>query len=294
VVLDLAVQAAGLIGPIGVPMMPPAPGALPEGAGPAADLAPDLATGCAAWVEVVEGEVRMAALHPAGETAVVALPAALAQAGEVAAGGGGARQQFSQPRLVAAAEAIATAVRAATAGAVGRPRQRREILVLAGGLDERPVRLLLAWAVVAGAAVVLEPDPARWRATVLWARPTILHGGAAELAALGQHLDRLNRPGRLSRALARLPGRRRQAASGSSEPGREAPPAPPPRGRLPLGRLHTIFQACEPEPADAASWQRRGARLLRLPDPDEEDASRGTEGGAGREGAGHGRPLSAG
>jgi hypothetical protein len=58
-----------------------------------------------------------------------------------------------------------------------------------------PERLAwLRWAVARGAALVLVPTPASWLDVVLFARPSVLWGGAEEAAAL----------------LARLRGRRRQ------------------------------------------------------------------------------------
>src|SRR5215210_5730753 len=60
----------------------------------------------------------------------------------------------------------------------------REIVVLGGPLERPEERAMLSWATVAGAAVVLEPDPALRVATAAWVRPTVFHGTAAELARL--------------------------------------------------------------------------------------------------------------
>lgn len=65
------------------------------------------------------------------------------------------------------------------------PRQgAREIVVLSGPLDRPEERAMLSWATVAGAAVVLEPNPAYRVATAAWVRPTVFHGTAEEIAVL--------------------------------------------------------------------------------------------------------------
>lgn len=65
------------------------------------------------------------------------------------------------------------------------PRQgSREIVVLSGPLDQPEERAMLSWATVAGAAVVLEPNPDLRVATAAWVRPTVFHGTAEEIAAL--------------------------------------------------------------------------------------------------------------
>jgi len=121
----------------------------------------------------------------------------------------------------------------------------REILVAGWPLREWPGRVLAAWAVFAGAALVLEADPARRLGTVRWARPTVFHGSAAEVAALRSHVEAARQPHRW-RGWRRLP-------------------APP------LGRLRTLFQLGPPAPAEVAFWQARGARLLALPGPGDAD-----------------------
>ena len=64
------------------------------------------------------------------------------------------------------------------------PKRTREIVVLSGPLDRPEERAMLSWATVAGAAVVLEPNPALRVATAAWVRPTVFHGTAEEVAAL--------------------------------------------------------------------------------------------------------------
>lgn len=65
------------------------------------------------------------------------------------------------------------------------PRQgSREIVVLSGPLDRLEERAMLSWATVAGAAVVLEPNPDHRVATAAWVRPTVFHGTVEEIAAL--------------------------------------------------------------------------------------------------------------
>jgi hypothetical protein len=144
---------------------------------------------------------------------------------------------LSQPKLMAAVAQVESAV--GTPPGHRRRSQRREVLVAGWPLQQWPARLLTAWAITTGAALVLEADPARRQGTVLWARPTVFYGGGADLAALRHHVEAT-----AARA------RRRH---------RSRPPA------LPLGRLRTLFQLAPPTPAEAAFWQQRGARLLQLP-----------------------------
>jgi len=118
---------------------------------------------------------------------------------------------------------------------------QREILVLSGLLDAPMSRALLSWGTVAGAALLLEPDPASALGTAVWARPTIFAGSVAELAGLRIAAQRQGR-GLLQRLLRRPPG-------------------------LPFGRLHTVF-VTEPGPLeseDKAFWTRRGVAVRTLP-----------------------------
>jgi len=261
IALDLAVLSAGLT-PVPLGLRWRGGGAVGHGqvaqaAGPGAGPAREAAerAGCVAWLEVAGGEARVTRLDapPAG-SAAAALPGTAAAAaghglaapvlGSAAVPAGdpevlvtsdaGDWRRLSQPELLAAAAEVE--------GAVGSPSGRhagsreREILVAGWPLQEWAGRLLAAWAVAAGAALVLEADPALRLGAVLWARPTVFHGTAEELAAL-----------RLRVEAARLSRRRRRR------------PSPP------LGRLRTLFQSEPPAADDAAFWRERGAQLLRLP-----------------------------
>ena len=122
------------------------------------------------------------------------------------------------------------------------PAPRRDVAVLAAPLAgplAGPARLLLAWAVLTGAALVLEPDPAALAATAAWARPTVFLGDAAAIAALRA---RVPPPSRFARLLSRR------------------------RSALPFGRLRALVVAGPPLPeAEAAFWSARGVRMLDLP-----------------------------
>ncbi|HEV3459910.1 MAG TPA: AMP-binding protein [Thermoanaerobaculia bacterium] len=227
IVLDLAVQAAGLT---------PVP--LAGGEGAAAEA------GCVAWLEETAGEARVTRLD--GEVAL--WDAAGGGPAVLLAGEGGDWRPLPVAELLAAAARVegtigaASRVEGATGSAAGpRGSRGREILVGGWPLREWAGRLLAAWAVTAGAALVLETDPSRRLGTVLWARPTVFHGGAAETAALRLQVEAARRPHRW-RGWRRLPS-------------------------PPLGRLRTLFQLQPPAPAEAAFWQERGARLLQLPGP---------------------------
>jgi hypothetical protein len=69
----------------------------------------------------------------------------------------------------------------------------REIVVLSGPLERREERAMLSWATMAGAAVVLEPDPVLRVATAAWVRPTVFHGTAEEIAGLRQWVEKEGR-----------------------------------------------------------------------------------------------------
>src|SRR6202521_1097347 len=254
IALDLAVQSAGLTP---VPLGLGGVGGVGGGAGgPEQGVeSPRQAAaraGGVAWLEAIAGEARVTRLDespagaapaagvsgkvPAAPTGSIAGLAAGA-AGMLVAAGSGAGRRLSQAELMAAVAQVERAI-ASPAGRRGDSRDR-QILVAGGPLREWPGRLLAAWAVVAGAALVLETDPARRLGTVLWARPTVFHGTAAELAALRQQVETARWPRRWHR-LRRLP-------------------APP------LGRLGTLFQSEALAAEEAAFWQQRGAQLLRLP-----------------------------
>ncbi len=69
------------------------------------------------------------------------------------------------------------------------PPSDRDVLVFCASFADGTGRLLLTWAQVSGASVVLEPEPEAWLATSTWVRPTLLAGTAPEIlrfhAALG-------------------------------------------------------------------------------------------------------------
>jgi hypothetical protein len=106
--------------------------------------------------------------------------------------------------------AIAALGDAPDPGARGRllvelaPSERRDILVLDRPPGEARAGVLLGWAAATGAAVLLEPESDRTAATLAWARPTVVAGSVAELAALGERLLVLGAPVRLRRRRAPL------------------------------------------------------------------------------------------
>jgi hypothetical protein len=107
-------------------------------------------------------------------------------------------------------------------------RSRREVLVLPAGLPEPADRVLLTWSLLAGAALVLEPEPAAVVGTALWARPTLFYGDPPRLAAF------------------------RRAAAGAP--------------RAALRRLHSLV-VTGPAPlaaGDVAFWQARGVAVVPL------------------------------
>jgi len=171
----------------------------------------------------------LAAAPPTGSAAVPT-----GDPGVLVTGDAGSWRRLSQSELLAAAAEVESAIVSRS----GRraDSQEREILVAGWPLQEWAGRLLAAWAVADGAALVLEADPALRLGAVLWARPTVFHGTAEELAAL-----------RLRVETARWPRRRRRR------------PVPP------LGRLRTLFQREPPAADDEAFWRQRGAQLVRLP-----------------------------
>jgi hypothetical protein len=139
----------------------------------------------------------------------------------------------TEPALLAAAQALRSALPAA---------RGRDVAVLAAPLAG-PARLLLAWAVLTGAALVLEPEPAALAATAAWARPTVFFGAAAAVAALRA---RVPPEPLLARLACRLRPRRRPA--------------------LPFGRLGALVVSGPPLPeGEAAFWSARGVALLPAP-----------------------------
>jgi hypothetical protein len=208
-----------------------APGAFGAGRTPERRDAPE---GSAAPETLGAGRTPARRDAPGGSAAPASFGASV-EAGVAVTDGAGRWRRLSQAELMAAAERVEIAI-GAPPGQRRLPR-RREVLVAGWPLHEWPARLLAAWATASGAALVLEADAARRPGTVLWARPTVFYGSAAELALLRGQVEPARKPRRF---------------------GRSRPP-------LPLGRLRTLFQAAPPEPAEAAFWQERGARLLQLP-----------------------------
>lgn len=147
---------------------------------------------------------------------------------------------------VARGRAVAGAVGSEGAAGVGARRPRQEVVVLAPPFTEEGGGELLAWAVLAGAALVVEPSRGGLVATAGWARPTVFRGTVAEIAALAREAAAAERSG-----LAGFWRRLRRWLGG--EP-------PPPR---PFGRLHTVVVSDGPaDTLDAAFWRTRGTRLL--------------------------------
>ncbi|HSK80884.1 MAG TPA: hypothetical protein VLQ45_30810 [Thermoanaerobaculia bacterium] len=161
VVLDLAVQAAGLVA---VP-------ARSEG-----DL-----EGCRIWVDV---ETDPDSGAPAGLERL-RLPASGAGAGLApsrTAGGvvvhrEGRAVELSQRDLISLADRVQAQI-------PPPPKPVRDILVAGRSLADFEDRAVLAWATVTGAAVLLPPSPESRVATASWARVTVFHGTEAEAAAL--------------------------------------------------------------------------------------------------------------
>jgi hypothetical protein len=137
-----------------------------------------------------------------------------------------------QPVELSAAELIAMAD--GVQALIG-PSVEREIVVLSRSIEIPAERAMLAWATVAGAAVVLEPNPAFRVATAAWVRPTVFHGTAAELQALRTWVEKEKR-GFLRR-----------------------------RPRLPFRRLRTILVTGSAlREDDEAFWRGRGVRVCRI------------------------------
>ncbi len=130
--------------------------------------------------------------------------------------------EISQEQLAGAAESIQKAVEEGS---------QREIVVLGHAPERWQDRAVLAWATVHGAATLLS-DPGSLVGAAVWARPTVFHGNAAELAALRRAVEE------------------------------EKPPFWDRRkGRLPFGRLRTVL--CNEE-EDRGFWEERGVHLFVL------------------------------
>jgi len=130
-------------------------------------------------------------------------------------------RKVTQEELIAAAERLQEAIGGA----------EREIVVVGRAPERWADRAFFSWATVAGAAVLLAPDPSSLVGTAVWARPTVFHGSSAEVAALRRAVEQ-EKP--------RFWERR--------------------AGRLPFGRLRVVL--CE-EPAEEERrfWEGRGVRV---------------------------------
>jgi hypothetical protein len=120
----------------------------------------------------------------------------------------------------------------------------RDILVLGGTLDDPATRALLSWATVAGAALLLEPDPGNVLGMAVWARPTVFAGSLDDVVRLRHAAQRHEQgwPRRLARKLGR-------------------------RSSLPWGRLRALLLT---EPGslpreDENYWRERGVEAGFLP-----------------------------
>lgn len=200
VALDLAVQAAGLVS---VPVVDPAE-ARRRGArawaGPGAPEGIE-AVALPDWDDPREPDLPD---RPAGGVLVET-------------------SEISQEELAAAAERIRAEI--------GEGRER-DIVVLGHAPERRPDRAVLAWATVSGAAVLLA-TPETLVGSAVWARPTVFHGTAAELAAFGRAVQ-AERPPFWARR----------------------------KGRLPFGRLRVVLSG--EEGVDRELWEGRGVRVRPL------------------------------
>jgi hypothetical protein len=104
-------------------------------------------------------------------------------------------------------------------------QKKREIVVLGGSLQDPVERTMLAWATLAGAAVVLEPNPALRAATAAWVRPTVFHGSPEQIAELRRSVKKVR------------------------------------KGRLPFRRLRAVLAAGEMAAEDQAFWESRGVSV---------------------------------
>jgi hypothetical protein len=191
-------------------------GAVVAGGSPTATTVP---TGAASYV-VTPG--------PDGDLAVTATGA-----GEPVEGGPGAQVLVGgQGRFVAAGELLEAAMVLDRRLAGRRPRREPvEVVVGTGELERLEERLVVAWSLVAGAALALV-EPGRRVGAALWARPTVFAGPGEEVTAL-------------ARALGEHGGGRWR------------------RRRLPLGRLHGVVTWGEtPAPEARRFFAERGVLLL--------------------------------
>ncbi len=148
--------------------------------------------GCGAWAEVGDE----ASAEPGG-LAGVALPAALSPLDQTsrrpldldADSAAGAVHLPERGELEPRAS-MAAAGRLEGEGLAGEllPARGRAIVCASPALDLPSALVLESWTLLRDAAWVLEPDPATFLATVLWARPTLVWGLAGELELLAERL----------------------------------------------------------------------------------------------------------
>jgi hypothetical protein len=188
VILDLAVQAAGLVA---APTAGPPPPSPPRPSSPAPSLPPTPGEEGERKDKKDEKDEKdeKDSKDEQGRRSSVFFPSPGEGGREGAGEGPGVRARAggavvvrnSQPVELSASDLIATAERIQKQT---EPSGGRDIIVLGGALEIPEERAMLSWATLAGAAVVLEPNPALRVATTAWVRPTVFHGTAAELAAL--------------------------------------------------------------------------------------------------------------
>jgi hypothetical protein len=161
VVLDLAIQAAGLVS---VPVS--------RERGEAE-----------AWIEVEGDEIRIS-------PPVVTPSPPLGSPGGAVVRTAGTDVEWTAAEMVALGERLRGEICEVSG---------REIVVLGGPLADPVERTMMAWATLAGAAVALEPDPALRAAVAAWVRPTLFHGTPGEIADLRARAGkaRLTRKARL-------------------------------------------------------------------------------------------------
>lgn len=96
---------------------------------------------------------------------------------------------------------------------------RGDIALVNGDLERGALRSVLAWATLAGAAVLFEPCRASLLASVRWARPTVLLASAAVRAELLEQLLEARHRRLGSWRLNRLKGRLRAVVREELEDG---------------------------------------------------------------------------
>lgn len=180
VVLDLAVQAAGLVA------VPARNEGDLEGCRIWVDLETDPDSGAPAGIE----RLRLPAFDASGVGAGL-VPA---RAGGVVVRREGHAVELSQPDLIALAERVQAEI-------PPPPKPVREILVAGRSLADFADRALLAWATMTGAALLVSPSPESRVATAAWARVTVFHGTAAEISALRAMVEKGSRFWRLRAVL---------------------------------------------------------------------------------------------